>query len=89
MVEISEALEVDGKIILDFIRDGSLELSEDSYALTCERCHKPIAQGRYCDDCKASLSNIFKEVVSAHTQPEKKQEEGKKKKARMHIVHNE
>jgi hypothetical protein len=91
VVEISEALDVDGKIILSFIKEGSLALSEGNYALTCERCHKPIPSGRYCDECKSALNKILKGAVLEHKQPEKEKEkeEGKRKKARMHIRHDQ
>jgi uncharacterized OB-fold protein len=81
VMEISKALDIDGKIILGFIRDGSLELSEGSYALTCSRCKKPIPSGDFCDECKNKLSNLFENATHIdEPQPEKK-------KHRMHIRH--
>jgi len=82
VVEISKALDIDGKIILNFIKDGSLTLSESNFALSCERCKKPIHSGRYCNECKESLGKMF-EAVASHQDKEK--EEKPKKKVRMHI----
>lgn len=87
VVEISKALDVDGKIILGFIRDGSLVLSEGNYVLQCERCHKPIPSGRYCDECKMTLGKILKGAVPDSEPP--KEEEKRKKHARMHIRHDD
>ncbi len=85
VVEISEALNIDGKIILDFIKDGSLALNEGSYAINCDRCNKPISSGRYCSECKEELSSIFENAASSH----KQEEIEKKKKVRMHIRHDD
>lgn len=51
IVEVSEATGVEEKIILEFLREGRLELKEPSPVLTCERCGKPITTGRMCKEC--------------------------------------
>ena len=62
--EISEGTEVDKKVILDFIREGRLQLAEieveeGSALLVCERCGKPITTGRFCEDCRKKLAAIL------------------------------
>ncbi|MDI3543388.1 MAG: uncharacterized protein PWP57_993 [Candidatus Atribacteria bacterium] len=62
--EISEETGVDKKVILDFLREGRLQLSEiqgekEASLLTCERCGKPITTGRFCEDCKKKLASIL------------------------------
>ncbi len=86
VVEISQALEIDGKIILSFIKDGSLVLGEGVYAFKCSRCGEPISEGEYCDSCKSKLSKLFAGATHSNHEPPKQEE--KKKRARMHIRHN-
>ncbi|MCK5129295.1 MAG: hypothetical protein KAQ68_05560 [Clostridiales bacterium] len=80
VVEISKALDIDGKIILDFLKEGNLALSENNRMLNCEKCGKAIQSGKYCEECSSNLENIFNSAISAK---EETQEE--KKKVRMHV----
>ncbi len=84
VVEISKALDVDGKIILGFIRDGSLTLGEGVYPFKCVRCGEPVSEGEYCDSCKGKLSKLFDSATHIDKPPKP---EEKKKHARMHIRH--
>jgi hypothetical protein len=34
--------------------------------LNCESCGAPIRSGRYCDRCKASVTNGLNSIVNAH-----------------------
>jgi len=64
MVEVSEATGVEEKIILEFLREGRLELKEPSPVLTCERCGKPITTGRMCKECLAVFERGLKKGLN-------------------------
>lgn len=83
IVEVSEATGVEEKIILEFLRDGRLELKEPSPALTCERCEKPITTGRMCKECLALFEKGMKKGLneSARTVSELKHDT-----ARVHLA---
>lgn len=57
--EIMEKTGVPEKNILMFLREERLVLEKSSGLLTCERCSKPIAGGRFCDECKNELLKAF------------------------------
>lgn len=81
VIEISKALDINDKIILDFLRDGSLVVNND--ILICGSCNKPIQSGRYCNNCKIKLNKIFKNSISS--QKLVKKEKQTTKNAKMHI----
>ena len=83
IAEVSEATGVEEKVILEFLRDGRLELREPSPDLTCERCDKPITSGRMCKDCLALFERIMKKDIneSARTVENLKRDAG-----RVHLV---
>ena len=83
IAEVSEATGVEEKVILEFLRDGRLELREPSLDLTCERCDKPITSGRMCKDCLALFERIIKKDIneSARTVENLKRDAG-----RVHLV---
>ena len=67
IAEVSEACSVDPGQIRMWLRDDRLEVTEDSaLMLNCESCGAPIRSGRYCDRCKASVSNSLNSIVNAH-----------------------
>ncbi|OOB80170.1 MAG: hypothetical protein BEN19_06325 [Epulopiscium sp. Nuni2H_MBin003] len=56
--KIHEDIGVPIRIIEDFIRDGSLELSAgSSISVKCTMCGSPITKGKVCDKCNASRLN--------------------------------
>ncbi len=61
-IEVSEALDVPVEKILQFLREGKLELSSDNpnIVLGCERCGRPINTGRYCKECASFMESQFK-----------------------------
>lgn len=66
IMKVSEATEVDTKKIIEFLKEGRLEVrSEDNLLLKCERCGKPITKGRFCDECKLAMEREFKKVTRA------------------------
>ena len=61
-IEVAEALDIPVEKILQFLREGKLELSRENtnMLLDCERCGRPIYTGRYCSECAASMEQQFK-----------------------------
>ncbi|MGI5852057.1 MAG: MerR family transcriptional regulator [Caldicoprobacterales bacterium] len=65
VLEVSEALDVEENIILEFLKEGRLELSSPGLDYLCERCEKPITTGRYCNDCIQELDRGMREGLEA------------------------
>lgn len=65
ITEVARETEVDESIVLEFLREGRLELREESIGLPCERCGAPIRTGRYCDKCAKELEVELKRGLSA------------------------
>jgi len=62
--EISEKTEISTKKIIKFLREGRLELKDESNSLLlCERCGKPIRKGRFCEKCTAQLERELKRAI--------------------------
>ena len=87
--EISKKTGIETKIILEFLRQGRLEINSDEAFLACEKCGKPINSDRFCIECKEGLERA---VNSVSTEYEKKmieqkikEEEKAKKTIRMHL----
>jgi flagellar operon protein (TIGR03826 family) len=54
--EVSEQTEVPVKRIIQYIRDGRLEVSSGISAdVGCAQCGKPIVSGRYCSKCALNI----------------------------------
>lgn len=68
--EVSEALEIDEKIILDFIKSGRILLKEA--VLKCMSCGRPIRCGEMCDECKAKITNKLAAAVKSKEKEEEK-----------------
>ena len=60
-IEVAEALDVPMEKILQFLREGKLELSKENtnILLGCERCGRPIPTGRYCSECASFIEKEF------------------------------
>ncbi|MCS7242475.1 MAG: MerR family transcriptional regulator [Candidatus Caldatribacterium sp.] len=60
--EVSEATGVDKKVILEFLKEGRLQIAEGIgpvVELFCERCGKPIVSGRLCDECRRKVAQLI------------------------------
>ncbi len=78
--EVSKATNVSSEIILKWIRDGLIVLTENSSISFCQRCSSPIDGGRFCGRCIQDLAYGLKEGIgSKDTKP----------KAGMHIKEND
>ena len=62
--EVSENCEVETSQIHQWIREERLVLSDDSpIGINCESCGTIIKTGRFCDKCKAEMTNSFKNSI--------------------------
>ena len=76
MQEVSTEMEVSVAQIRKWLKEERLSFSEDSeIALNCEKCGKKILTGRFCKECKNTMTNEFS---SLYRQPEVKRPEPKK-----------
>lgn len=67
IAEVSESCGVDVKQIKEWIREERLSFSKDSaVGIDCEVCGKTIKTGRFCDECKKTVTDDLK---SAYQQP--------------------
>lgn len=58
ITEVAVATEVSTQLIYRFLKDGRLEVSENSpIALQCENCGSRITCGRFCVNCSKKLAN--------------------------------
>lgn len=61
--EISEATEIDIKVIYRFVRENRLRLAKVDTGLACESCGVPIPQGKVCEKCFKKLSQDIKNDI--------------------------
>ncbi len=61
MMDVSKDLGVPTDKILQFLREGKLELSKENVnmLLACERCGRSIFTGRYCKECAVEMERQF------------------------------
>jgi flagellar operon protein (TIGR03826 family) len=82
--EVAEETEVPEKKILKFLREGKLELKEDSgFMLDCERCGTAISTGRFCNKCAMEMEKEFKSAFGMDKKDDKKD----KRNNRSHGMH--
>ena len=71
MYEVNKATGVSSTLIEKFLRQGRLQVAADSpIALTCERCGKKIATGKYCNECKKEMAEALTDAKKSLTKPE-------------------
>jgi hypothetical protein len=89
--ELSEATEVPVKRILQFLREGRLEVTKGlSGELNCVKCGTVIEKGNFCDACTVKLNKEIREVytpVQTLRKPVPKKESTREKQ-RMHTDKN-
>lgn len=68
--EVSEKTEVDSRKIIGFLKEGRLEVTDESnIVLTCERCGESIRTGRFCEKCTLEMKREFKNSIGGGRSP--------------------
>ena len=81
---LSEAMDVSTKQIKQWTREERLTLSEPGAdGINCEHCGEPISSGRFCEKCKASMTNTLNGVLGKPKAPEAKKQESHGNKMRF------
>lgn len=83
IAEVSEKCDVETKQIKQWIREERLGFSDKSaIGIDCEVCGKTIKTGRFCDECKKTVTS---DLQGAYEKPEAKKENpfARKKDVRM------
>lgn len=79
--ELAEAIEVDAQQIRQWIREERLQFADDSaITLQCEKCGASIRSGRYCEKCKAEMSNGLNSAFGLN-KPAPVQQQAKKRES--------
>lgn len=74
--EVHEATGVATSKIIEFLRQGRLEVAEDSnLILQCEKCGTSIKTGRYCDKCALELKRELSSAINRPGSPIKREKE--------------
>lgn len=69
--EISEATGITPKRILQYIREGRLQIPESLRDdVRCLQCGKPIEEGTFCEPCANSLAKELTSVYETSETPE-------------------
>ena len=68
--DVAENCDVEPSQIQQWIREERLQFADDSpIRIPCEGCGAMIRSGRYCDKCKAAMTNGFREAMGVNKQP--------------------
>ncbi|MFA7573085.1 MAG: TIGR03826 family flagellar region protein [Lutispora sp.] len=84
--EVSDATGVSADKIMRFLREERLEIDSDvsNMILECESCGRPVRTGRYCEECKNSITNeMRREFGISQRRRETIKTTGKEK---MHVI---
>lgn len=70
IAEVSEETQVDTRKIMDFLRQGRLEIEDEAnLILPCERCGAAIKTGRFCEKCTMEMQKEFKQSIGGGNDP--------------------
>lgn len=62
---VAEECDVDPMQIRQWVKEERLVFSEDSaIGIACERCGMTIRSGRFCEKCKADMTNGFRSAIT-------------------------
>ena len=85
ILEVHEATGVAEKLILQYLREGRLEITDDTnFVLDCQRCGTSIKSGKYCENCTHEMAKEFQSAMKPVKREEKKPDAAKKSQ-RMHV----
>lgn len=86
MAEVANEFDIPTQQIKHWVREERLAFSEDSpVTLNCESCGATIRTGRFCINCKKSMSNKFESV---YKKPEPERTKKTREKERMRFLNS-
>jgi NMD protein affecting ribosome stability and mRNA decay len=75
--EVSEHCEIPVKRILQFVREGKLEVSHGMAELiTCTKCGRPIKTGRMCEKCVKGTTSALSNIIAGGATETKRAAQG-------------
>jgi flagellar operon protein (TIGR03826 family) len=78
--KVAEETEVPVQQLKRWVREERLCFSKDSGVMVqCEKCGKPITTGRYCQECKHSMTQSFESLYNQNSPEVKKKSYGSAK----------
>ncbi len=87
--DVAEETEVPLKTILQFLKEGRLQLKSADGLLACEKCGIAITTGTMCENCKKNLASALQSSVApggaAVAPPKQKDTSGLKTQNKLHI----
>ena len=87
--QVSEACDVETSQVNQWLREERLELTEGSpLMLACMSCGSLIRCGKYCEKCKANITNGFRSVMRGEQPPVERVTEKKSRDSRMRYLDN-
>jgi hypothetical protein len=60
--QVSEGTGVPEEVVLDFLRQGRLELKGDGVGYPCDSCGATITFGKYCQSCTERLAGDLRQA---------------------------
>jgi uncharacterized protein len=84
VIDIARETGVPEKTVLYYLKEGRLSIEDEKAGLTCEKCKKPISNGRYCKECQVTLENT---LYKSYLQSKQSKAEDAKKAflGKMHV----
>lgn len=84
---VSEECEVDPMQIRQWVREERLVFAEDSaIGIACERCGTTIKSGRFCEKCKAEMTNGFRSAMTPSHSPQQSGQQDTRTNPKMRFL---
>lgn len=72
--EVSEGTEVPERIILYYLKEGRLSMTNASGLLRCEQCGAAVSSGRFCERCRAKLEQRMVQPMQRRMEDQQKRQ---------------
>ena len=60
---MNQALGISSRLILEWVRQKRITLSDKGGVISCKRCCEPVSGGLLCNRCKIALSHDLKQGI--------------------------
>ncbi|MDD5948530.1 MAG: MerR family transcriptional regulator [Lachnospiraceae bacterium] len=87
--EISNALDISEIVIYQYLRDGRIEIPDNSpIYIKCELCHADIRYGKYCPECAMKMKKELNKGTTTIDIYEVGEKPKNRLSGKMHIYEN-